>query len=275
MLDSRFENTFAALRARQEKALVAFVTAGDPLPHRTADVVCALADAGADIVEIGIPFSDPLADGPTIQASSFRALQAGMTPPQVLEIVREVRTRNSTVPLVLMGAYNPILQYGAEAFAHDAKAAGADGAILTDLTPDAASEWKRFADAVGFATIFLLAPTSTEGRMAIVGKMATGFIYTMSRAGITGARSDVPEELPHLLSQIRSFSGSTPVCVGFGISTPEQVHAICQYADGAVVGSVLVDLLHKERDNPQLLTVVAEFIRALKSGTHSNTVESD
>ncbi len=267
---SRFENTFAALRARQEKALIAFVTAGDPLPNRTADAVCALADAGADIVEIGIPFSDPLADGPTIQASSFRALQSGMTPPKVLDIVREVRARNTTVPLVLMGAYNPIMQYGAEAFARDAKAAGADGAILTDLTPDAASEWKQVADAAGFATIFLLAPTSTEGRMAIVGKLATGFIYTMSRAGITGARSDVPQELSHLLSQIRAFSGDTPLCVGFGISTPEQVHAICQYADGAVVGSALVDLLHNERDNPELLSVAAEFIRALKKGTLSS-----
>ncbi len=267
---SRFDTTFAALRQRGEKALVAFVTAGDPLPDRAAEVVCAIADAGADIVEIGIPFSDPLADGPTIQASSFRALQAGMTPPKVLDIVREVRSRNATVPLVLMGAYNPILQYGAEAFANDAIQAGADGAILTDLTPEAAGEWKRVADAAGFATIFLLAPTSTHGRMAVVGKMTTGFIYTMARAGITGARADVPEELPHLLSQIRTFSGDTPVCVGFGVSTPEHVRAICQYADGAVVGSVLVDLLHRERDNPELLAIVGEFIRALKNGTRPN-----
>ncbi|MBC8136203.1 MAG: tryptophan synthase subunit alpha [Fibrella sp.] len=269
---SRFDTTFAALLQRGEKALVAFVTAGDPLPDRAADVVCAIADAGADIVEIGIPFSDPLADGPTIQASSFRALQAGMTPPKVLDIVREVRARNATTPLVLMGAYNPILQYGAEAFANAAIEAGADGAILTDLTPEAAGEWKRVADAAGMATIFLLAPTSTHGRMAIVGKMTTGFIYTMSRAGITGARSDVPDELPHLLSQIRLFSGNTPVCVGFGVSTPEQVRAICQYADGAVVGSVLVDLLHRERENPDLITITADFVRSLKNGTRSNEV---
>lgn len=266
---SRFENTFAALRQRGEKALVAFVTAGDPLPDRSADVVCAIADAGADIVEIGIPFSDPLADGPTIQASSFRALQTGMTPPKVLDIVREIRTRNTTTPLVLMGAYNPIMQYGAEAFANAAVEAGVDGAILTDLTPESAGEWKRVADAAGLATIFLLAPTSTHGRMAIVGKMSTGFIYTMARAGITGVRADVPDELPHLLSQIRAFSGDTPICVGFGVSTPDHVRSICQYTDGAVVGSALVDLLHRGRENSDLLRIVGEFVGSLKNGTRT------
>ncbi len=264
---SRFENTFRVLRSRGEKALVTFVTAGDPRPQDTASIVLTLADAGADIVEIGIPFSDPLADGPTIQASSFRALQTGMTPPKVLDVVREVRARNTSIPLVLMGAYNPVMQYGAEAFARDAAAAGADGAILTDLTPEEAGEWKRFADAAGFATIFLLAPTSTHGRMALVGNMATGFIYTMARAGITGARADVPDDLPPLMERIRTFSGDTPICIGFGVSTPEQVRAVCQYADGAVVGSVLVDLLHRERDNPELLVIVSDFVRALKSGT--------
>jgi len=264
---SRFENTFRVLRSRGEKALVTFVTAGDPRPQDTASIVLTLADAGADIVEIGIPFSDPLADGPTIQASSFRALQTGMTPPKVLDVVREVRARNTSIPLVLMGAYNPVMQYGAEAFARDAAAAGADGAILTDLTPEEAGEWKRFADAAGFATIFLLAPTSTHGRMALVGNMATGFIYTMARAGITGARADVPDDLPPLMERIRTFSGDTPICIGFGVSTPEQVRAVCQYADGAVVGSVLVDLLHRKRDNPELLVIVSDFVRALKSGT--------
>lgn len=264
---SRFEKTFAALHARNEKALVAFVTAGDPMPHRTADVVCALADAGADVVEIGVPFSDPLADGPVIQASSFRALQAGITPPKVLDAVREIRTRNTHTPLVLMGAYNPVMQYGAEAFARDAADAGADGAILTDLTPESAHEWKRFADNAGLGTIFLLAPTSTPSRMAVVGQMVTGFIYTMARAGVTGARADVPQELLGLVERVRSFAGNTPVCVGFGVSTPEQVREICTVADGAVVGSVLVDLLHRERDNPALLDVAADFVRALKKGT--------
>ena len=264
---SRFSKTFADLRSRGESALVVFVTAGDPLPHRTADLVCALADAGADIVEIGIPFSDPLADGPVIQAASFRALQSGMTPPKVLDVVREIRARNTHTPLVLMGAYNPVMQYGAERFASDAAGAGVDGAILTDLTPESATQWKQFADAADFATIFLLAPTSTPGRMAVVGEMATGFIYTMARAGVTGARSDVPDELRGLIGQVRDYSGDTPVCVGFGVSKPEQVREICRYADGAVVGSALVDLLDRERDNPDLLTIAADFIRELKAGT--------
>ncbi len=264
---ARFEETFAALRARNEKALVAFVTAGDPLPERTADVVCALADAGADIIEIGVPFSDPLADGPVIQAASFRALQSGMTPPKVLDAVREIRARNTHTPLVLMGAYNPVMQYGVAEFARDAADAGADGAILTDLTPEEAHEWKQFADDAGLATIFLLAPTSTPDRMTLVGRMATGFIYTMARAGVTGARADVPQELAALVERVRSFGGNTPICVGFGVSTPEQVREICRVADGAVVGSVLVDLLHRERDNPELLTLASNFVHALKEGT--------
>lgn len=264
---TRFEQIFAALRARNEKALVAFVTAGDPFPDRTADVVCALADAGADIIEIGVPFSDPLADGPTIQAASFRALQAGMTPPKVLEIVREIRSRNTTTPIVLMGAYNPVFQYGAEKFAKDAVEAGADGAILTDLTPDAAGEWKQYADAAGMGTVFLLAPTSTQGRMELVGKMATGFIYTMARAGITGYRDGVPADLPPLVESIRAYSGDKPVCVGFGISQPDQVRAIAQFSDGVIVGTALVDLLNRERENADVLEIAGDFIRSLKKAT--------
>jgi tryptophan synthase alpha chain len=160
-------------------------------------VVVALAEAGADVVELGIPFSDPLADGPTIQASSQRALDAGMTPPQVLEIVRAARARTD-VPIVLMGAWNPVLQYGIERFVGDAVAAGVDGTILTDLTPEEAGPWKRASDAGGLDTIFLLAPTSTPPRMDLVGKMATGFVYCVSRTGVTGARGDVPEDLPPL-----------------------------------------------------------------------------
>ncbi|MBC8104281.1 MAG: tryptophan synthase subunit alpha [Cytophagales bacterium] len=265
---SRIANRFAALQAKNEKALVAFVTAGDPHPERTAEAVAALMDGGADIVELGIPFSDPLADGPTIQASSHRALLSGMTPPKVLEVVRQVRASGrEAVPLVLMGAWNPVLQYGLERFAKDAVAAGADGAILTDLSPDEAGEWKRAADAAGFDTIFLLAPTSTAARMALVGKMASGFVYCVSRTGVTGAQSDVPDELPALIEAIRGRADGTPVCVGFGVGDPEQVAAISRYADGVVVGSVLVDLLHRERDNPRVLSLVQDFVASLKAAT--------
>jgi tryptophan synthase alpha chain len=262
---SRIGQQFERLRARNEKALIAFLTAGDPLPSGTADVVVALAEAGADVVELGIPFSDPLADGPTIQASSQRALDAGMTPPQVLEIVRAARARTD-VPIVLMGAWNPVLQYGIERFVGDAVAAGVDGTILTDLTPEEAGPWKRASDAGGLDTIFLLAPTSTPPRMDLVGKMATGFVYCVSRTGVTGARGDVPEDLPPLLAAIRART-ERPVCVGFGISRPENVAAVCRHADGAVVGSALVDLLHRERDNPALMKMARDYIASLKAAT--------
>lgn len=260
------EQHFAALRARGEKALVAFVTAGDPLPGRTADVVCALADGGADVVELGVPFSDPLADGPTIQASSQRALDAGMTPPAVLDIVRQVRER-SDVPVVLMGAWNPVLQYGMERFARDAAGAGVDGTIMTDLTPEESGAWKATCQAAGLDTVFLLAPTSTPARMALVGKLASGFVYCVSRTGVTGARADVPDDLPPLVAAIQSRAAGRPVCVGFGVSDPAQVAAISRFADGVVVGSALVDRLFRERDNPDLLAVARDFVATLKAAT--------
>lgn len=265
---SRIAPTFAGLRARDEKALVAFVTAGDPLPEGTAEIVVALAEGGADIVELGIPFSDPLADGPTIQASYQRALEAGMTPPRILDVVRQVR-RRSDVPIVLMGAWNPVLQYGTERFARDAVEAGADGTIMTDLTPEEAGEWKRVCDGAGLDTVFLLAPTSTPSRMALVGKMASGFVYCVSRTGVTGARAELPDDLPPLIEQIRARTQS-PVCVGFGIARPEHVAAVCRCADGAVVGSALVDLLHRERENPRLLEMAGDFVATLKAATKSS-----
>jgi tryptophan synthase alpha chain len=191
-----------------------------------------------------------------------------MTPPQVLEIVREVRASGRTeTPIVLMGSWNPVLQYGLEKFAKDAVEAGADGTILTDLSPEEAGEWKRITDDAGFATVFLLAPTSTPARMALVGKMASGFIYCVSRMGVTGVRSDISEELPSLIEAIRARAEGTPICAGFGISKPEQVAAVSEYADGVVVGSALVDLLYRERDNPNLLPLVQDFVASLKAAT--------
>ena len=267
---SRLKETFATLRARGETALICFVTAGDPFPNATAELIIALADAGCDIVELGIPFSDPLLDGPTIQASTQRALDSSMTPPKVLEIVRQVREK-SDVPMVLMGAYNPVMQYGQEQFAKDAVAAGANGAILTDLVPEEAGEWKRVADAAGLDTIFLLAPTSTQARMARVAAMSTGFIYCMARSGVTGARGDVPDYLPTLIEQIRKEVGDTPIGIGFGISKPEHVAALSRYADGIVVGAALVDTLHTAKtggaDTDTILKTAQEFVRSLKAAT--------
>lgn len=263
---SRLASRFQNLRQQKEKALVAFVTAGDPQTITPADLVVALAEAGADVVELGVPFSDPLADGPTIQASSFRALQAGMTPPKVLDVVREARKRTD-VPLILMGAWNPALQFGLERFAREAVEAGVDGTIMTDLSPEEAGEWKRVSENAGLDTVFLLAPTSTTARMALVGRMASGFLYCVSRTGVTGARNDVPEELPGMIEQIRAYAGETPLCVGFGISQPEHVAAICRFADGAVVGSSIVDLLNREQANKNVLENVKEYVASLKAAT--------
>ncbi len=263
---SRLANRFQELKARGEKALICFVTAGDPSAQQTVEIVTALARAGADAVELGIPFSDPLADGPSVQASSQRALDNGMTVRKALEAVRAIRAANPDLPLILMTYYNPIRCYGLEQYARDAKEAGADAHIVTDLTPEEAGDWKRYSTAVGLDTVFLLAPTSTADRIAVVGRLSTGFVYCVSRTGVTGAREDVPAELTQVVASIRAQTGE-PICVGFGVSTPDHVRKICAFADGAVVGSALVDLIHRHRDDADLLTRVTDYVAGLKSGT--------
>jgi tryptophan synthase alpha chain len=254
------------LHERGEKALVCFVTAGDPSADLTVDTVKTLARAGVDAVEIGLPFSDPLADGPSIQASSQRALDRGMTTRKALEIVTRIRSDVRDVPLILMTYYNPIRCYGLESYAADAKSAGADAHIVTDLTPEEAGDWKRFSNANDLDTIFLLAPTSTTARVDVVTKISSGFVYCVSRTGVTGARQDVPTELTDVVDRIKSRT-TEPVCVGFGISSPDHIRKICAFADGVVVGSSLVDLLHRERENPALQQLVYEYVSSLKAAT--------
>jgi tryptophan synthase alpha chain len=263
---SRLAHRFEQLRARGEKALVCYVTVGDPSAERTVEITTAIAEGGADAVEIGIPFSDPLADGPSIQASSQRALDAGMTVPRALEVIRALRQRRDDLPIVPMTYYNPIRRYGLERYAADARAAGADGHIVTDLTPEEADEWKRISAAQGLDTIFLLAPTSTQERIEVVARLASGFIYCVSRTGVTGAREDVPAELRDVVAHIKANT-PLPVCVGFGISRPEHVQRICAFADGAVVGSALVDLIHRHRDDADLTTRVRDYVASLKAAT--------
>jgi tryptophan synthase alpha chain len=265
---TRLEQTFARLRDQREKALICFVTAGDPHPERTAEIVLTLAEAGADAIEIGLPFSDPLADGPSIQASSQRALANGMTVPHALRIVEAIRTKNADLPLILMTYFNPILRYGLERYAHDARAAGADAHIVTDLTPEEAEEWKRLSSQNELDTVFLLAPTSTPERIGIVAELSSGFIYCVSRTGVTGARQDIPADLKDMVSRIQSAT-PTPVCVGFGISQPEHVRQIGAFADGAVVGSSLVDLIHNHRDAQNLNAVIFDYVASLKAATKS------
>lgn len=260
---SRLKSCFDALRDKNEAALVVFVTAGDPFPGETWKVIKTIADAGADVIELGIPFSDPLADGPVIQASSMRALEAGVTPPSVLEDVRAARAAGVTVPIVLMGSWNPVMQFGTVAFAEAAAGAGADATILTDLSPDEADEWKSASSAAGLDTIFLLAPTSTPVRMQMVKPLAGGFIYCVSRTGITGMHDNVSAGIEDLVNHIKSSIPGVPVCVGFGISEPDHVRAVAQVADGAVVGSRIVQQLHETKS----LDVLAETVTSLKAAT--------
>ncbi|MCS6862018.1 MAG: tryptophan synthase subunit alpha, partial [Abditibacteriales bacterium] len=217
---SQITERFAALRTRNEAGLVAFITAGDPNLETTAALVCEFARVGVDVVELGVPFSDPLADGPTIQAASERALKAGTTVEGVLSLVSGLRGEGVTIPIVLMTYYNPMLQFGLERFAQACAGAGVDGVIATDLPPEEGSRWIAAARAHRLDTIFLLAPTSTEARVEAVAKATTGFIYCVARLGVTGARDTVPEELGDLITRIRKHT-STPIAAGFGFSQPE------------------------------------------------------
>lgn len=262
---SRIDDKFNNLKAKNQGALICFITAGDPNPDATTRITLELDRAGADIVEIGIPFSDPIADGPSIQASSMRALRQGVNVPKVLDIVRDIR-KASDIPIVLMTYYNPILRYGVERFAYDASNAGADGVIITDLTPEESSLWKKKADENNINTIYLLAPTSTEERIDMVADLATGFIYCVSRTGVTGVQSDMDYGAKSIVERIR-LKTSKPVAVGFGISTPEHVRNVCEFADGAIVGSILVNSIASAENEEKIMRDIQSLISALKSGT--------
>jgi len=260
---SALSERFALLRSRNENALVLFVTAGDPPLNQLSHVISALEEGGADVIEIGIPFSDPIADGPTIQASSQRALDRGVTPPAVLEALSRIKPR---VPVVLMGYYNPVLRLGLEVFADTAKKAGASGTILCDVTPDEAGDWIAASQVVGLDNVFLAAPTSTDQRLDAVCAAATGFVYAVSRAGVTGALERIPPEVEGLVNRLKART-KLPVCVGFGISKPEHVRAVCQVADGAVIGSWLVDWLNKHWEGGKGRDGLVSELRLLKQAT--------
>jgi tryptophan synthase alpha chain len=253
---------FDELRADGAGALVTFLVAGDPGAEETLGVMCSIADAGADVIELGVPFSDPIADGAVNQAAYQRALQAGMTLPGVLALAGAFRETHGT-PTVLMTYYNPVLRYGPAQFAADAASAGVSGAIVTDLPPEEADDWCRAAADAGLDTVFLLAPTSTPERVRLAAGRTTGFVYCVSRMGVTGARQSLPPGLTDLVGAIRGETDK-PVAVGFGLSTAEQVRAVCEIADGAVVGSALVSLASEHTHAPE---AAAEFVRSLKAAT--------
>lgn len=258
----RIAERFRKLAESRELGLVAYITAGDPSLDATERIVLAAAEAGADVIELGVPFSDPVADGPTIQRASERALRSGTTLAGVIELVRRLR-EHTDVPLVLFSYFNPILQMGIEKFAAAAAAAGTDGVLATDLTPEEAGEYRAVLHAHGLDTIFLAAPTSTDERLALISECSSGFLYLISRTGVTGERDALPEDLPALARRVRRFT-KLPLAVGFGISQPAHVSMLGGIADAAVVGSALVAEIEKAATADDAAAAVANRIRILK-----------
>jgi tryptophan synthase alpha chain len=240
---SRIEATFKQLNGR--KALIPFVTAGDPHPGATVDLLVAMAEAGADVIELGVPFSDPMADGPVIQRAGERALKHGIGLRQVLDYVRAFRARNATTPLVLMGYANPVERYGQDAFVRDAAAAGVDGVLIVDYPPEECEGFAQALRGVGMDAIFLLAPTSTEARMAQVGRLASGYVYYVSLRGVTGAGHLDTGAVADMVPRIRRHV-SVPVGVGFGIRDAATAKAVGAVSDAVVIGSKLVELLERQ-----------------------------
>jgi tryptophan synthase alpha chain len=259
---ARISKRFAALRDAGELGIVAYITAGDPSLDATLEFVLALAEAGTDVIELGVPFSDPLADGPTIQRASERALKAGATLQGILELVRRIR-KKSQIPLVLFSYYNPILQMGLEKFAAAAAEAGVDGVLATDLSPEESVEYRRILAAQRLDTIFLCAPTSTDERLASIAECSSGFLYLVSRTGVTGAKDTLPDDLPALLRRVRSFT-TLPVAVGFGISLPGHISLLGGLADAAVIGSSLVAEIERAQSTEEGAKALSERIRVLK-----------
>lgn len=270
---SRIERRFAALKAEGRGGLVTFLTAGDPDPETSARIIKALPDAGADVIEIGMPFSDPMADGPAIQASSLRALNAGMTLPKTLSLVRDFRGGDADTPIVLMGYYNPIYSYGVARFVADAVAAGVDGLIIVDLPPEEDDELCLPAVEAGLHWIRLTTPTTDDKRLPTVMANTSGFVYYVSILGITGTASASAEQIQTAVARLKRHS-DLPVAVGFGIKTPVQAAEVSAIADAAVVGSALVDALKNGLDEngqakSNLADGVLDLVRSLAAGVRS------
>ena len=260
---SRISEKFAELKINRKKALITFITAGDPDMEMTSELIPEMEKSGADIIELGVPFSDPMADGPTIQKASERALASGTTLKSILAMVKSVR-RVTQVPIILMGYFNPVYRYGVRKFVDDAVDAGVDGVLLVDLPPEEARLFKEEADAKGLDVIFLLAPTSDDGRIEKVARIGSGFIYYVSVTGVTGARKSVDDSVFATVRKIRK-QVNLPVAVGFGIADPSQAGKVAEVADGVVVGSALVKLFEEYRGE-DLKKRVGQFISDLKRG---------
>jgi len=259
---TRLDETFTRRRARGERALVAYLMAGDPSLAETGRLVIEAERRGADVIELGVPFSDPIADGPVIQRAGSRALAAGTSLPRVLEMVSTLRGQVS-VPLVLMTHYNPVLAFGLKSFARTAADAGADGVIVPDLPYEECEPLRAETEPAGLDIIQLVAPTSTPARVKTLARLSRGFVYLVSLTGITGERRELPKDLDVQIRTLRLVT-TKPVCVGFGVSTPEQVAAVGKLADGVVVGSAIVRTIEAHANTAALVEKVGEFIAMLK-----------
>lgn len=264
----RLDDTFARLRASGKKAFVAYVCAGDPSLERTLEIVRVLEECGVDIVELGLPFSDPLADGIVNQMAAGRALEAGATTVGVIELVRRIRAA-SQIPLVLFTYLNPVYAYGFEKFHADAVAAGADGVLLLDLPPDEDGLNAELTAAPGLSRIRLIAPTTPPDRMRTLAASSEGFIYYISREGVTGAQQSLAGNIASQVAEIKSGGCTVPVCVGFGISTPDQAREVARAADGVVVGSAIVRIIELHGSSPALAARLAEFVKPLVEAVHA------
>lgn len=252
-------------------ALVAYVTCGDPDLATTREVVLAAIEAGADVIELGVPFSDPVADGPVIQRASERALGKGTTLAQVLTLAAEIRQQSQSAGLIVFSYLNPILRMGLSKFCHVARAAGLDGALITDLPVEEADEYRREMRKYDLATVFLAAPTSPDARLKQIAQASTGFVYAVARTGVTGARQQLSEDAQDLVRRLRKYTKS-PVAVGFGISTAEQFAAVGKFADAAVVGSAIVETI--ERNPGKESEAVAQFVKQLTAVSHRSSARN-
>ncbi len=258
---SRIAEAFGRARRERQRALIPFITAGDPDLETTRRLLVELAHAGALVIELGVPFSDPMADGPVIQRASERALRQDFGVAEILRVVAAAQ-KEAPVPVVLFSYFNPLLSYGLERLSLEARAAGVDGVLVTDLVPEEAEDFSAMLRRQGLDMIFLVAPTSTDARLRLVAERASGFIYAVSRAGVTGTRQSVSLDAERLVERVRRVS-DLPVAVGFGISNAEQVADVWRYADAAVVGSAIVAEIERLKGDPNLVGRVGEFTRRL------------
>ncbi len=268
--DTRITRCFARLTEKNRKAFVAFLTGGDPDFDASRQLICGLPQAGVDLIEIGIPFSDPMADGPAIQASSQRALRNGMTLVKTLQLVRHFRENDDTTPIVLMGYYNPIYRYGADRFVHECVSCGVDGLIIVDLPPEEDEELCEPALTAGLHWIRLVTPSTDDGRIDAVLHNVSGFVYYISVLGVTGTRRAMADHVNQAVERLRNYT-ELPIAVGFGIKTPEHARSVAERADGIVVGSAIVELVKSNLDDDgkpgaELVGKVHDFVRQIAEG---------